>query len=100
MNKIDLINEELIRVREDFKEKTEAELECLGTDMFERTYDIFGMECPLIAWSERDPDGALAVIIELRKKAMLGSTTCFQSGFRLKDGNLVDLTESELWEYD
>ncbi|WP_444924733.1 hypothetical protein ACJJH9_06895 [Microbulbifer sp. DLAB2-AF] len=100
MSKIDLIKEELMRVREELKLKAESELDTLGKNMLERTYDIFGKEYPLLAWSERDPDGALAVIIELRKKSWFGSISCFQSGFRLKDGASINLSEAELWEYD
>ena len=68
--------------------------------MIERIYDVFGKKYPLVIWSERDPDGALAIIIEFRKKSWLGPISCFQSGFRLKNGISTNLSEMELWEYD
>ena len=97
---IDLIKEELVRVREELKTKTETELEALKTDMLSEEYVVFGKKFPLIAWCEEDPDSSLVVIIEIRKKHFLGGFTSFQQGFRYKNGECVNLSEEQLWEYD
>ena len=96
----DLVKEELLRVREDLSQKSEAELRKLDKNMLKIKYKIFDKEHDLVAWSEEDPDGALAVIIEMRKKQFLGSVLCFQEGFRLRNGIVKVLTEQQLWEYD
>lgn len=64
---IDLIKEELIRVREELKTKIELELKSLSTNMLTKEYTVFGKSYPLIAWSEEDPDSFIVVIIEMRK---------------------------------
>jgi len=97
---IDLIKEELIRVREELKAKTEFELKSLSTNMLTKEYTVFGKKYPLIAWSEEDPDNSTVVIIEMRKKHFLGSFTCYQQGFRYKQGECINLSEEQIWEYD
>ena len=97
---VDLIQEELIRVREELKQFPEAELEKYGSNMLERSYKIFDAVHPMLAWSVRDDDGSLVFVIELRKKTWFGSVKCQQSGFRVSQAGIQDLTEAQLWEYD
>ena len=100
MSIIDLVKQELVRVREELKLRSEQELKALDGNMLERTYSIFGKEYPLLAWSESEPNGSLAVIVELRRKGLFWSVTCYREGFTLSEGLSTDLTERELWEYD
>ncbi len=100
METIDLIDSELIRVRESLKLKSESELKELSKNALKREYDIFGKKYPLVAWSEEDPDGSINVVVEITKKMLFGSYKCFSHGFKHKDGKFTNLTVQELWEFD
>jgi hypothetical protein len=97
---VDLIREELLRVREQLKFKTESELRELNLHQIRIEYDVFGKKYPLSVYSEEDPDGSIVTIIEISKKQFLGSYICYQEGFRYKNGEFINMTEDQLWEYD
>ena len=96
---IDLIMEELIKVRDELKSKTESELKLLSSNALTKEYVVFGQEIPLTAWSEEEKDNSIVVVIQMRKKRFLNEL-CYQQGFRYKNGVCVDLTEEQLWDYD
>ena len=100
METIDLIESELVRVRDSLKLKSLTELQSLGKNSLKQEYDVFGRKYPLTAWSEEDPDGTINVIVKLTKKQLFGSYRSFSQGFKLKEGQFTNLTEQELWEFD
>ncbi len=75
---IDLIKEELVRVRDKLKTSSESELKSLSNNMLTKEYIVFGKKFPLIAWSEQDADNSIVVIVEMRNKHFLGTFTCYQ----------------------
>ena len=100
MTTINLIESELIRIRDSLKIKSELELLALSKNPIKLEYDIFGKKYPLSAWSEEAPDGTINVIVEVTKKLFLGSFRSFSQGFKYKNGKITNLTEQELWEFD
>lgn len=101
METVDLVEQELTKELNAFKSKPVAELQSLQTKPIKKMYSIFGKMYPFVAWSEFDPDGALVLIVELRKRGLFwGGHRSYQKGFRLRNGSIVELSERELWEYD
>ena len=96
---IDLIMEELIKVRDELKSKAESELKLLCSNALTKDYVVFGQKIPLIAWSEEEKDNSIVVVIQMRKKRFL-SELCYQQGFSYNNGVCVNLTEEQLWDYD
>lgn len=100
METINLINSELVRLRESLKSKSESELRSYERTPIKKEYDVFGKKYPLVIFSEADPDGTLKVIAEITKYQLFGTSTSYSQGFKLKNGSITHFTEQELLELD
>ncbi|OQX01573.1 MAG: hypothetical protein BWK73_45630 [Thiothrix lacustris] len=97
------IEEELLFINNKLKGMSYSELKLLDGFPLADEKEIEGKIYEFSSWSEpaiNAEDGVLAVLTDVWKKHVIGSAR-YMKGFLLDhSGNVVDLTECELWEYD
>ena len=99
MKKVDLIKNELIRLRNEFISKDENTLKKLDGQPLTLMCKAFNKEYPIMIWSESEPDDSTVLIIEATQKKFF-YIVCHREGFRITNNKTTILTEEELWEYD